>query len=248
MASNRKEYLKSYYISNRDKCLARDKKWRENNKDLERKRKKLYRKNNVEKIRIYQHKWRKANPNRVKRYSINWDKANPQKRQLLNLRWRMRNSDKWAEYQHNYYLKNKKKRCEYSRQWCISHPSHAKNYMKKWICDNRSRINGYNKKWRQLNPGKFTAAKTLYRIRKIYSTPSWLTKEQYKQIESFYIEAHRLTKETGIKYSVDHIWPIRGKDFVGLHVPWNLRVISFSENCRKNNKTPTKQQLGNKTV
>lgn len=54
-----------------------------------------------------------------------------------------------------------------------------------------------------------------------------------KLILKFYEEAERLSKETGIKYSVDHIIPISKG---GLHHQDNLQVITLSENCRKGNK------------
>jgi len=54
-----------------------------------------------------------------------------------------------------------------------------------------------------------------------------------KKILKFYEEAERLTKETGIKYSVDHIIPISKG---GLHHQDNLQVITLSENSRKGNR------------
>ena len=63
--------------------------------------------------------------------------------------------------------------------------------------------------------------------------PPWLTDEQRDAMQWFYDEARRLTKETGVSYVVDHIAPLNGVHTCGLHVPWNLQVLTDAANKRK---------------
>ena len=109
-----------------------------------------------------------------------------------------------------------------------------------WYRKNKKIVYAKKRKWRLNNPGKHRALQAKRRAMKLKATPPWLSKEHLQKIEAFYIESARLTKETGIWYSVDHIWPIQGNGFTGLHVPWNLRVVTFSENSRKHNTPPNK--------
>ena len=48
-----------------------------------------------------------------------------------------------------------------------------------------------------------------------------------------YEDARRLTKETGIEHHVDHIIPLAKG---GPHLPWNLQVITKTENLSKGAK------------
>ena len=94
----------------------------------------------------------------------------------------------------------------------------------------------HKRAWKERNKG-FVAANVAARKKHIrLATPKWLTKEHKIAIRAFYEEAERLKSETGIDHEVDHIVPIRGGIVSGLHVPWNLRVITAAENQTKNRK------------
>jgi hypothetical protein len=63
--------------------------------------------------------------------------------------------------------------------------------------------------------------------------PSWLGAIFIAQIQEFYDVAKAVTMQTGVMHHVDHIVPLNGKTVSGLHVPWNMQIISASENCAK---------------
>ena len=68
------------------------------------------------------------------------------------------------------------------------------------------------------------------------ATPKWLSTEQKMEIRLKYRLAIELSRQTGVRYAVDHIVPLLGESVCGLHVPWNLTVITQEENLKKYNK------------
>jgi hypothetical protein len=83
------------------------------------------------------------------------------------------------------------------------------------------------------NPAKYVAAARSREKRIKVATPPWAN---LKTIEQFYIRAAEVTKLTGIKHHVDHIYPLKSPIMCGLHVEANLQIIPAAVNLRKSNR------------
>lgn len=105
-------------------------------------------------------------------------------------------------------------------------------YARQRYCSERETVRAATEKWRRANLAKDAANTARRKAARLKACPVWA---DLSEIEKFYIEARRLTEVTGIKHEVDHIHPLRGNGLCGLHVPWNLQVITKSENSRKKN-------------
>ena len=88
----------------------------------------------------------------------------------------------------------------------------------------------------QQNSEAAAFAKRRYKHSLLKNTPKWLSWKQQDNIDNFYIQARKKTKLTGNMYHVDHIVPLQGENVCGLHVPWNLQILTAYENQSKGNK------------
>lgn len=135
-----------------------------------------------------------------------------------------------------YYKDNKEKCNKNSTRWNQSNKVKRNLSIKKWADNNRDKISQTTLNWQKNNPEKHCINQAKRRAKKLQRTPNWLTPLHLDNIKLFYEASSRLTKELGILFVVDHIIPLQGKNVSGLHVPWNLQVITDSENSKKNNK------------
>lgn len=74
-----------------------------------------------------------------------------------------------------------------------------------------------------------TAEGAWYRLTKRKCIPPWVTIEDVLPI-------YDLAYRAGPNFHVDHIVPLDGKNVCGLHVPWNLQLLTSAENSRKRTK------------
>ena len=94
----------------------------------------------------------------------------------------------------------------------------------------------YRSAWKANNQVQVLADNKVRRRKHRQATPPWLTRKQKTEIRQLYQIAITMTRTTGEQYVVDHIVPLRGESVCGLHVPWNLRVVTREENLTKSNK------------
>lgn len=94
----------------------------------------------------------------------------------------------------------------------------------------------YRNNWKRNNLVKIRADTKARRRKHRQATPVWLSRTHKTEIRQIYQTAITMTKITGEQYVVDHIVPLRSDVVCGLHVPWNLRVVTRTENVAKSNK------------
>jgi hypothetical protein len=165
-----------------------------------------------------------------------WNELNQETKSAKEKEWREKNKIKCKEYRKEYYETNKsesrKKASEYEKRERIKNPKKYSEKSKRY----RDKNPLYLKSWHEKNPSKSTFYTSKRRAAKLTATPPWLDEILLAQIQWYYAAAKMMTETSGVIHHVDHIHPLQGQGFSGLHVPWNLQVIPASENIKKNNK------------
>ena len=137
-------------------------------------------------------------------------------------------------------------RADYFRQY--NQRDDVKERKHDWYQDNKEQVilaastrpahvkREYRNAWKENNLLQIRADTKARRRKHRQATPPWLSRRHKTEMRALYQAAITLTKTTGEQYVVDHIIPLRSDVVCGLHVPWNLRVITQEENLRKSNK------------
>lgn len=110
------------------------------------------------------------------------------------------------------------------------------DYAKQYYIKNKQRISQRAKNYVAQHKGIKNAATRYYQASKIKRTPKWIGDDERWIMREIYDLARLRTKQTGIKWHVDHIIPLNGSNVSGLHTPNNLQVILGEDNIRKSNR------------
>jgi hypothetical protein len=128
------------------------------------------------------------------------------------------------------------KRLQKHREARMARFNLPENYMSKKLARWQKRVD------REI--ARLNAHVSARRALKLKACPPWVSSESISKI---YLECRAKTAETGIPHHVDHIIPLKSRHVCGLHVPWNLQVITAEENLRKNNKFKPKWEAFGET-
>ncbi len=164
-----------------------------------------------------------------------------------------------AKYRAKWYVENFEKRKTYQQDPTVrarenaarrarpaDHPSRVAERERQalWREDNRDRLREMNREYsRRMSKDPHWAA---------YRRDHWQRRHRLQRRMEYMLrnlpgaaeDIRALYKEALDRgLSVDHIVPINHPDVCGLHVPWNMQLLTLEENVQKNNSLPPDDQL-----
>ena len=147
------------------------------------------------------------------------------------------NQHKYREQRKEYALKNKeylKQKTRERNQRPEVKERNRKRHKEYWLNNKERRREIAN---RYANSAKGQAKSRVRQLAKRNATPTWVCLES---LEVKHKERITMSRLTGVPHHIDHIVPLQGDNVCGLHVPWNLRVITAEHNLSKHNKWSSK--------
>lgn len=112
--------------------------------------------------------------------------------------------------------------CERAKKWQDENRERAWENSKNWRLENKDRWLGHVKRATKKRMAALAA-----------QTPAWA---DLAKIEEVYAAARAL-REAGHDAEVDHIVALQGVDASGLHVHWNLQIVTRRQNLQKRNRS-----------
>jgi len=133
-------------------------------------------------------------------------------------KWRDANKDKIKVKTDLWYQENKERKTATQNAWREANIERDRNNKSKYYKNNKAKMDARSPRRQTL---------------KHNATPKWADKEL---IESYYIMARYLEKQTGSKIHVDHQIPLNNPLVCGLHTQENLELLFAKDNLSKGNK------------
>lgn len=178
----------------------------------------------------------------------NWLQVNMDSVLRRNREWRGKNKDKVSEYNRRAYTNNREDRIHASREYYIKNRTSIQEANKiyrdkkrnllarkkrEYYLRNREKIRERGKAYYENNKEKFLKWVADRKAVKLQAVPSWFGEWDEFVIQEAYGLAAQRDAETGIKWHVDHMIPLRSRKACGLHCADNIQVIPAWMNLMK---------------
>jgi hypothetical protein len=173
------------------------------------------------------HGLRRECKNCAKTDNAKWHETNRVSQNAKSAKWYADNVEEQAAYHRARYVADPQKFKDIGNSRYARDKDKLSAYYAARYAEDPERHKRLTRNWVERNRGKVAAISAKRRAAKLKATPPWADLDA---IRAVYEEAAALGLE------VDHIEPLQGKSVCGLHVPWNLQLLTKEANCRKSNK------------
>lgn len=160
----------------------------------------------------------------------------PQCRECTRVALRQRyatDPERYSKKAKENYQQNKDSYKNRAKQWALNNPERRHQAVKDYLARNPETRRQTNKNHRGKNPGMYAEHYKARQTRKRKAMPTWANRDAIKAI---YRQSAFATRMTGVKYHVDHYYPLKSDLVCGLHNEFNLRIIPAFDNLSKSNK------------